>query len=56
MTLFEQIWGRARETGIGGVVVVAKPETLRIWREHGKACGREDDLIVCSELPPKTTE
>jgi len=56
MTAFDQIRARTKQTGIGALVVVATPEDLRIWREYARACGREDDLIVCSELPPTTTE
>jgi hypothetical protein len=56
MTAFEQIWGRVKESGIGGLVVVARAQDMQMLREIARACGREDDLIVCSEIPHTATE
>jgi hypothetical protein len=56
MTSFEQIWGRAKESGIGGLIVVARAQDTQMLRDIARDCGREDGLIVCSELPSTTTE
>jgi hypothetical protein len=57
MTAFEQIWGRVKQTGIGGLIVVARAQDTQMLREIARACGRDEgDLIVCSEIPHTTTE
>jgi hypothetical protein len=56
MTAFEQIWGRVKQAGIAGLVVVARSQDTQTLRDIARDCGREDDVIVCSELPSTTTE
>jgi len=34
------------KAGYGGLVLTAKPDEIREWREWTKACGREDQLVV----------
>jgi hypothetical protein len=56
MVAFEQNWRQVKELGIGGLVVVARQQDTQTLRDIARACGREDDVIVCSEIPHTTKE